>query len=276
MSSSKSSKEFKKLGNNKQVSPARKWCFTFNNYKNSDIIVLKDLFQNHLYIFGEEKAPTTGTPHLQGFVQFKTKVRPLSVIPYKTINWEAAKGTLEQNYIYCSKEGEFHTNIEQNINKVRQVVVAEMYGWQTAIVDLILRKPEERIVHWYWSESGELGKSSLSKYLCVKHDAIILSGSATNMKNGILQWVMKNKRDPKIIVMDFPRETDIDYVSYAGIEEIKNGCFFSPKFEGGMCLYNTPHIIVLANAPPDESKLSCDRWDIQDIEEIVFWSISRF
>ena len=275
MSSSKSSKENKKLGNTKQVSPARKWCFTFNNYKDSDIIVLKELLSKHLYIFGEEIAPGKGTPHLQGFVQFTTKVRPLSVIPYTEIHWETAKGTLEQNYIYCSKDHNYHTNIEQNIN-VRRVAVDTMYGWQTNVINTINKEPYKRIVHWYWSSEGELGKSGLAKYLCVKHDAIILSGSATNMKNGIYQWMIKNKKDPKIIVMDFPRETDIDYVSYAGIEEIKNGCFFSPKFEGGMCLYNTPHIIVLANAPPDEEKLSSDRWDIQDIEEIIFWSISRF
>lgn len=69
---------------------------------------------------------------------------------------------------------------------------------------------------------------------------------------------------PKIIVFDIERSRE-NFVSYGGIEEVKNGLFFSPKYEGGMCIYNSPHIFVFANFPPDETQLSEDRWNIINI-----------
>ena len=57
-------------------------------------------------IFGEETAPTTGTPHLQGYVYFAnarslTSVRKID----GKISWRAAKGDAQQNFDYCTKDG---------------------------------------------------------------------------------------------------------------------------------------------------------------------------
>nr|QKV51236.1 putative replication associated protein [Crucivirus sp.] len=53
-----------------------KRCFyTFNNYTEADYIALK-AYDNYTYhICGKEIAPTTGTPHLQGFIVFKKNIR---------------------------------------------------------------------------------------------------------------------------------------------------------------------------------------------------------
>jgi len=54
----------------------RRWCFTWNNYTEEDVSSLKKLSDvngmNYL-LFGCEFAPTTGTPHLQGYVEFFKK-----------------------------------------------------------------------------------------------------------------------------------------------------------------------------------------------------------
>uniref|UniRef100_UPI004049B2EE hypothetical protein n=7 Tax=Pseudomonadati TaxID=3379134 RepID=UPI004049B2EE len=63
---------------------------------------------------------------------------------------------------------------------------------------------------------------------------------------------------------DIPR-SQLDYLSYTGIEEVKNGCFFSSKYESEMVLYNSPHIIVFANEEPTYHKLSSDRWNVVDL-----------
>lgn len=57
-------------------------------------------------IFGKEICPTTGRIHLQGYCQFKSRIRftALKKKYYPTIHWEGAKGTLSQNVEYCSKE----------------------------------------------------------------------------------------------------------------------------------------------------------------------------
>lgn len=53
---------------------ARRWCFTWNNYTDETVEGLKGLSAEKVdyLIVGFEIAPTTGTPHLQGYVEFKT------------------------------------------------------------------------------------------------------------------------------------------------------------------------------------------------------------
>ena len=62
------------------------------------------------------------------------------------------------------------------------------------------------------------------------------------------------------------------------MEAIKNGCFFSGKYESGMVRFNSPHILVFANEPPERTKLSQDRWcvfalrDESEVEnEVNMW-----
>lgn len=71
----------------KQISPAIKWCFTLNNYtiENCSSIVLKVQRSCKFAIVGKEIGEG-GTPHLQGYVEFKTKVRPISVFNMKSIH----------------------------------------------------------------------------------------------------------------------------------------------------------------------------------------------
>lgn len=60
-----------------------------------------------------------GTPHLQGYIALKDakkKFRPLPTFAVKrddknAMHFERAKGNRRQNYFYCSKEGDFVTNI---------------------------------------------------------------------------------------------------------------------------------------------------------------------
>ena len=61
-------------------------------------------------------------------------------------------------------------------------------------------------------------------------------------------------------MFDVPRSSQ-QYISYTGIEEIKNGIFSSPKYESCMVAMPPPHVVVLCNIPPDytDTDLSSDR-----------------
>ncbi len=81
------------------------WCFTINNPLPTDMIN-PDLCA--YMIVGQEIAPDTGTPHIQGYVRLKLKVRHngmVQLLPRAHIT--AAKGTDWQNHVYCSKDMEF-------------------------------------------------------------------------------------------------------------------------------------------------------------------------
>jgi len=42
---------------------------------------------------------------------------------------------------------------------------------------------------------------------------------------------------------------------------------YSSKYEGGYKLFNSPHVIVFANAEPKYEALSGDRWKVFNIDE---------
>jgi len=90
----------------KREAGARCWCFTIPNYTTVDIVDRDDV---KYAIAGREICPTTGTPHLQCFVWFNGQLR-FSTIKKKYPLWrniDKMKGTPWQNFVYCSKDGDF-------------------------------------------------------------------------------------------------------------------------------------------------------------------------
>jgi len=82
---------------------SRAWCFTVPNpgavpfdWNPASMVFL---------IYQKELAPTTGTPHFQGYVVFKN---PQSLVALRALNasahYEVAQGNAAQNVTYCSKE----------------------------------------------------------------------------------------------------------------------------------------------------------------------------
>ena len=88
----------------KMASPrSRAWCYTINNYTEEDVASVRAL--DAVYnIFGYEVGEQ-GTPHLQGYVYFKTNLTRSALskkIPRASLL--VAKGSVAQNFVYCSKE----------------------------------------------------------------------------------------------------------------------------------------------------------------------------
>lgn len=93
------------------TSRSRKWCFTLNNYSQEDINKLTALVPEMAtyLIFGKEIAPSSGTPHLQGFIYFKQAISMNTIkrsTTLTTIHLEVARGTFTENITYCSKDGD--------------------------------------------------------------------------------------------------------------------------------------------------------------------------
>jgi len=250
----------------KRVHSSKKWCFTFNNYTKDDIEHLLSCFKGSAkYIFQEETGES-GTKHLQGSVEFDNKCRPTEKIKFTSkIHWEKCKDW-NASVKYCSKEDTRTGEIYTNIKFPKPIkVIKDLYDWQKDIVKIIEEEPDDRHIYWIWEDIGNTGKSSFAKYLVVMHDAIILSGKGNDCKYGIVKHYENNGVYPDIIIYDIPR-TNIDYVSYESLESIKNGLFFSGKYESGQVVMNPPHIICFANSEPDLSKMSADRWKVINLK----------
>jgi len=89
------------------MSKVRNYCFTLNNHTSEDEEVVRAWEGVKYLVAGREVAPSTGTPHLQGFVVF-TNARTLGGLKKldSRIHWEAAV-TVDQAIEYCKKEGNY-------------------------------------------------------------------------------------------------------------------------------------------------------------------------
>ncbi len=254
-----------------RISPSKYWCFTWNNYNENSMDQLLGEFQDVddlKYICGFEVG-TGGTPHIQGYIECPKKIRPMECFKLdKKIHWEKRKGNRIQNLKYCSKDNNYKTNFKGVPLKIYTIMPKDFYTWQKEIIEIATRECpwDDRSIYWYYDTKGNIGKTSICKYLIVHKNAILLSGKAADMKYAIQQFVELNGKGPDIILIDIPR-TAMKFVSYTGIEEIKNGMFFSGKYEGSMVVFNNPHIICFSNSAPDKLTMSKDRWKIKNLDE---------
>lgn len=246
---------------------ARSWCFTVNNHTEGDVTQLTHYFRDANKYAMQEEEGDNGTPHLQGVVSFKSarsfdKLKELC----PKAHWEQCRD-LKRSIAYCTKadtrKGQQWTHgvprpLDPPIQKLRE--------WQKYLVDELAQEPGDRKIIWYVDEKGGQGKTCLCKKLCIENgDCIYVNGKANDMKFAIAQRVEAGN-PPRICLLDFTRCTE-GRISYEGLESIKNGIFFSGKYESGMVIYNSPHVVCFANFWPERSQLTEDRWDIRPMEQ---------
>lgn len=89
---------------------SRRWCFTLNNYTQTEYQNLLALDEDKIkYLVVGKEIGQSGTPHLQGYVVFVTNHRLNSVkrLISKRAHLAVAKGSSDENRIYCTKEEDF-------------------------------------------------------------------------------------------------------------------------------------------------------------------------
>jgi len=247
-----------------RITASKKWAFTYNNWSESELAPILKSFDRlaKKYVIGKEVGEQ-GTPHLQGYVEFIKKERPLECIKSIKIHWEKAKGDEKQNFNYCTKEDK-SPFVKGFVVLIDPFLGLNPKDWQKDILRLIERPCKDlRSIHWYWDSKGKIGKTTLAKHICMNHNAILVSGKASDIKYAIGNWV-EEKGGIDICIFHFTK-TQEEFVSYEAIESIKDGIFFGGKYESKMVMFNSPHIIVFANFKPDTEKMMKDRWKIEDL-----------
>lgn len=170
----------------------KSWCFTLNNYTEDDVNFLINEEQSTYLVFGKEVGES-GTPHLQGYVNWgKTVKRRAAMVKFlPRASWRVANGTADENYAYCTKDGDFFEHgVKPASNKAKQKKGGDSNkrrweeAWECAMNDnmegidadirircyntlkkikrdasLMTKKPDttEKML-WFWGKSGT-GKS---------------------------------------------------------------------------------------------------------------------
>lgn len=257
----------------KRQSGSYRWQFTWSNYSQDWVARLAPCFEGSVgWIGGYEIAPTTGTPHIQGYVEFKSKVRPVGYkgAP-KEIHWgdkygKPCNGDRACNVAYCVKEGRGY---EGTFKPPRPLPVITMRGWQHDVVKKQEAPVIQRKIYWYWSDARGVGKSDAVRWLATQ-GALICGGKAADMKYLIVKYHEKNGDYPETVVMDVPCSLQ-HYLSYSGIEEVVNGVFPSTKYECEPVIMPYTRFFLFANFPPalDDVDMSANRFITFNIDEYL-------
>ncbi len=265
----------------KQSSPWRSFVFRLSNYTQQDIDKLVCSNSSTIYKMGfqEEDTDEAGQPttaHLQGFGQWsqnkKVKKRPVPVfeeiLGHKRTHFDVMKGSVMDNVMYCTSEfyegrrkrkigGFVYTRncprplvkmSYEHLNEDQQIIINRYKDYEDPLFG--------REIHWYWEPDGEWGKTKTQKYMIDNMGATMVGGKKSDMFYALSELSLQTGEIPPIVIINLVKDTDMRYVSYAGMESIKDGCFFSKKFKSGMCRFNSPHLLVFANEPPDLSRFT--------------------
>jgi hypothetical protein len=322
------------------------WAFTLHDYDSFDLAYLYGLCEEgnrisqrcrvKYILMGYERCPTTSRRHVQGYLQLDAKV-PLDtlrggiILPSgSNIHYSMCRGSDQDNYDYCTKDGDFSENgerksiprkpgqgnrtdwerileairtgtsyeslveevpetcarydrfIKERIYFTRQEgemarLKADMEGavlrpWQEEIWQILSQPhPDPRQIIWVWESQGNAGKTWFARYLSVVRTTLVLE---PGKRADLAHIFVTQKSFPQIVVLDLNRtiapgedgkETGQMNVIYSFMENLKNGYMISTKYNSTTYRFPIPHVLVLANFEPDQSKMSSDRWFIKNI-----------
>lgn len=158
----------------------RNWIFTWNNYTDEDVNDITKMWPNmtgfRCVVYGKETAPTTGTPHLQGFICWKTakSLAQLKKLSPK-IRFIPMNGTIDQNKTYCSKDDPNMTIIGDvpitNVEKGKHGIKGKAHGekgkeapgtWPALIKDIEAGKTRHELMREYPKLAGEKTKGFMT------------------------------------------------------------------------------------------------------------------
>ncbi len=248
----------------------RHWFLTWNNPPENGTEILAEIAAAcKKYVYQKE---CVTVPHWQGCFSFKhqkfwseldNKLEPKG-------HWTRCRNVMAARN-YCAKiDSRVGETYSKGFKLKHRKVVdpldgKELYRYQKEILDLVAEAPDDRLVYWYWSFRGNIGKSSLCKHLCMKYNGIMLGGRAADAFYAIAKKLEKGD-ECDLILFDIPRSRGNE-VSYEVFEGVKNGCFFASKYESSMAIMNPPHVFCFANSPPELGLLSKDRWVIKCLDD---------
>jgi len=241
------------------MSKCRNFVFTVNNYTDDHVeklVLLKD--EVDYMIVGDELGENE-TPHLQGFIRFRSPRSVRNIVNVLPGHVEVAKGTPYDNFIYCSKQKIMlevgmrpkGKGKRTDLDIVRQAVsdganadeiweIANSYqAFRMGLEGIRLRKAKERVppkVFWFWGPSGS-GKTRTAVEMFP--DAWISGGSG--------RWWDGYYGQRDVIIDDF-RE---GWCSFPELLRILDRYPYRVEIKGGSVQLEAENIVITCPYPPN-------------------------
>ena len=226
-------------------------------------------------VFQLETCPTTGRKHMQVWIYYdiaielKEAKKRINPTEKEEVHIEIAHGKPAQCITYHTKdasrnEGPWFVNVpvprEPIVLKYEQLV-----EWQRTLVDELREQQDDRLVYWIYDGVGGAGKSNLQHHMREYMYATEIGQSLNDAAFSLVAYQEKNGFWPQIVYINLAKEEDMK--NYSTIEKIKDGSFFSGKYESCSVFMPFPHLVVFANCLPQVQRLTWDRWEIWDLDK---------
>lgn len=233
---------------------------------------LVPLCKKDRYVFGEEYGSEGNTRHIEGAFILDNNKRMRRTALLKIIKWnycKPMKGKWDDQK-YNIKEGnrilgEYKFKEKKPLKKL--ACEGNLKDWQKMIITELESEPDDRSIYWIRGNVG-MGKTTFCKYIHRTFPWCCITGGTHNdMKNSIVEFMEKNEDYcPEICILNIPKSKDKNYVSYIGIEHVKDMFFYSGKYHGGMVDGNNPHVMIFSNNFPNWDEVDPKRWRCWDID----------
>lgn len=144
------------------------------------------------------------------------------------------------------------------------VATRQPQAWESILNEIVNKPPCARGIHWFVDTIGETGKTVNAKSLYFNHNAFYCTGGKSTDIAHAYQY------QPIVVfnlVASQCKETQT-YL-YKVLEEFKDGIFSSGKYQSTVKTFPIPHVIVMSNEYPDETRMKKSRIIIHDIQAIM-------
>lgn len=247
----------------------RAWTYTRNNYTDEHL-VSHPLIPCVYHVFGKEIGEEKGTPHLQGFIYFKT-VKSLEqvrkIFPGCHVEPKIKKSTFKEVSDYCKKDDDdffemgvlpdqgHRTDIDELMAKVSttrdelewfKVPAFWKFGKMADRFRKALDRKERKTrgydmpkVYWYWGPSGS-GKTRAAHELAGDEDNLYTQGM-----DG--KWWDDYHGEEWVIIDDF----DSRNWDYTNLMRILDGWCVSLPVKGATTINTFKHVIFTCIQPPE-------------------------
>lgn len=145
---------------------------------------------------------------------------------------------------------------------------AQLNGWQQQLNDMLNGPVDDRKVYWFVDYLGGKGKTWFCNYREVTdQQCLVLANvsSLSNINDFVRNYIEETSTFPTTIIIDLPRTFEDRDSVYTIIEAMKNGRLTCTKYKGKRILMAPPHLVVFSNWNPDLTKLSQDRWRVEEL-----------
>jgi len=245
------------------MSRSRSYCFTVNNPE-SDIQNPLNLSFISTYLVFQLEEGELGTPHYQGYVHLKHAMSIITLRKHLHANFIVAKGTAEQNRVYCTKlprlEGPYEEGelpVQGKRNDCREVWNMVKAG--ASSYEIIESYPQS--VRYYrgidWMRSSLLTvqrswKTHVTLYYGVSgagksYRALAEAGPKAYLKTPNTKW-WPGYSNQENVVMD-------EFVAWFELTSLLRLLDFLPlkvEIKGGEVEFVARRIWMTSNVPPDQ------------------------